>query len=171
MGIVVHLKQKPHGFTLIELLIVIVIISIVSGVAMLTLNHHQNKEIETLATQITRLLSLAEEEAMLRPATLGLAFTPNTFQFFIYHPEIKNHWQALDKLPFISRSIPSNIQITLQSAGQEIPLDGQPHIMILPSNELSPFVLFIGKKDHAPIRQITGKSDGAITNEAYHAEE
>src|SRR5258708_39791946 len=88
-------KGRGYGFTLIEILIVIVIISIVSGIAALTISRNQQKQYEYLANSLAHLITLAEEEAMLRPATLGLAFTPNSFQFFEYHNKIdknKTHW-------------------------------------------------------------------------------
>src|SRR5438105_3387067 len=73
--------RRTLGFTLIEILIVIVIISIVTGIAALTISRNQQKQYEYLATSLSHLITLAEEEAMLRPTTLGLAFTDHTFQF------------------------------------------------------------------------------------------
>ncbi len=68
---------------MIEVLIVILIISIVSGVAVITMStgQHQQSHRETL--QITEEIRLAQQEALLRPATLSMTVTGNAIQFSI----------------------------------------------------------------------------------------
>jgi general secretion pathway protein H len=92
-------RRDFSGFTLIEILIVIVIISIVGGAALLTISNNKNKQLQTAAHQLAATLLVAEEEAMLRPATLGLAFTPSTFQFYQY---IKQQQENLLKIKIVS---------------------------------------------------------------------
>ena len=66
---VMGMHQAKRGFTLLELLVVLVIISIVASMAMLTIGHNQNKEMETFTKELTQTLTLAEEQACcsLRP--------------------------------------------------------------------------------------------------------
>ena len=61
----------------------------------------EKKDIEALGKEITNLLVLASEEAMLRPALLGLAFTPTTFQFHIYQEDKtrSSTWKPIAKPP------------------------------------------------------------------------
>lgn len=151
--------QLRNGFTLIEILIVMLIISIVSSIAVLTITHNQNKNLDYLAMQLTRLISLAEEEAMLRPATLGLAFTPTTFQLYEYQKN-KKKWQPLTASPFQARQY--NAHLILQIHQENVSLNGQPQLIISESGDITPFVILIGKKDASPLYKIIGQANGSV---------
>lgn len=166
-------KEENHGFTLIELLIVIVIISIVAGIAVITIGGNQRKQYETLSKQLVNSILLAEQEAMLRPATLGLAFTSNSFQFYTLNEDEKTHknkWNPITKAPLGLHSLPANIQITLKINAETVPADGQPKLIITPSNDLTPFVILIGKPDENPYYQVIGKANGEVTNATFQQE-
>ena len=150
--------KKCGGFTLIEILIVMVIISIVSGVAVLTITSNQSKSVEYFANRLTHLIQLSEEEAMLRPATLGLALTPVSFEFYEY----KKKWLPLSDKIFGRQSIPGSIKISLSVENNNAPLDGRPHIVISPSGDLSSFVIFVGKKNKPPMFKIIGEANGSV---------
>lgn len=165
-------QQNNNGFTLIEILIVMIIISIVAGIAMITIHTNQRKQSETLAHLLVNTIQLAEQEAMLRPATLGLAFTPKNFQFYIIeHDKEKNidKWQPLSK-PLGSYKIPDDTKITLNIHDETVPANGEPKLIITPSNDLTPFVILIGKQGQTPYYQITGKANGEVTSDVFQAE-
>jgi len=69
------------GFTLIEILVVILIISIVTSVALLSISRNENRQLETFTKDLVQTLTLAQEQAMLQPAVLGLAIERHTYQF------------------------------------------------------------------------------------------
>jgi general secretion pathway protein H len=156
------------GFTLIELLIVIVIISIVSSVALLTISHNQNKNIENFSHEFVHLMTLAEHEAMLRPATLGLAFTDSSYQFYIYKPGMK--WQPLTDKNLNLHRIPNKTHITLKMNNKIIALNGKPIIIISESGDITPFEILLGEPEKYPTYEITGQANGIIKSEAIHAE-
>lgn len=161
------------GFTLIELLIVIVIISIVAGIAVITIGSNQHKQYETLAKQLTNSILLAEQEALLRPATLGLAFTSNSFQFYTLTQDAKTNkhkWSPITKAPLGFHSIPANTRVTLKINNEIVPGDGQPKLIITPSNDLTPFIILIGKPEENPYYQIIGKANGEVTNAIFQQE-
>lgn len=167
------MKKKMTGFTLIELLIVMIIITIVAGVATITVTASQRKQYETLANQLVNLILLAEQEAMLRPATLGLGFTPQTFQFYTIEHDTKNNsdkWVPIDKAPLASHTIPAHTRITLNIHDETVPANGEPKLVITPSNDLTPFVIYIGKQDENPYYQIVGKANGEVTSEVFRSE-
>jgi general secretion pathway protein H len=165
------IKKSCNGFTLIELLIVMLIISIVAGIAVITVSTNQHKQYETMAKQLVNTFMLAEQEAMLRPATLGFALTANTFQFYILqYNKNKYTWQVIDQPSLGLRSIPAKMQITLKMNGEIIPANGEPHLIISPSNDLTPFIILIGKKHETPYYQVIGKANGEVTSEAVKTE-
>lgn len=170
--------MKYAGFTLIEILIVILIISIVSSIAVLTISHNQNKRMEYFANDLADLISLAEEEAMLRPAVLGLVFTKNQFQFYEYQPAAKknNLWVVLGNDPtFHPHDLPSDIKVTLKIEGQIVPPAEDlknvfPALIISGTTDITPFIILIGKKNGEPRYQIKGNANGMISADVYHAE-
>ncbi len=165
--------KKSFGFTLIEVLIVMVIISIVASVAVITLHTNQRKTYETLANELVNAILLAEEEAMLRPAVVGLGFTSNTFQFFTVQRDAKtnqNKWMPIQKPALKAHPLPANTQIILKIHGETVAINGQPQLIITPSNDLTPFVILIGKHDENPYYQVIGKANGEVVSEAIKAE-
>jgi general secretion pathway protein H len=161
--------RSSRGFTLIEILIVIVIISIISTVAVLSMRFNQNKQLEHLAKQIVNFTTLAEEEAILRPATLGLAISPRSFQFFEYS-ETQKKWLALSDANLGKHAIADTMEVTLKIQGQDVPLDGLPKIIISASGDLTPFEILIGKKNAAPFYRVIGKANGEVWS-GYAADE
>jgi general secretion pathway protein H len=165
--------KKKAGFTLIEVLIVMVIISIVAGVAVMTIQVNQRKQYETLANQLVNAITLAEQEAMLRPATLGLAFTSTAWQFYSVKRDTKTNreqWFPLDIPALKSHAFPANTKITLNIQGKIIPAKGAPELVITPGNDLAPFVIYIGKKGEHPYYQVTGKANGEVMSATIQAE-
>jgi general secretion pathway protein H len=168
------MSQKTNGFTLIELLIVILIISITAGIAAVTVSTNQRKQYEVMAAQLTNIFLLAEQEAMLRSASLGFVLKEHSFQFYIFQrskkPGNSYEWQALTQTPLALHAIPKDMQLTLKINAETVPTDGQPHVIISPSNDLTPFVIFIGKKHETPYYQVTGKANGEVTHAVITAE-
>jgi general secretion pathway protein H len=165
--------RQANGFTLIELLIVMLIISIVAGIAVITINTNHHKQYETTAKQLVNTFNLAEQEAMLRPATIGFALNGNSFQFYEFHQSKKpedNGWQPTQQAALSVQHIPDNMQITLYIHGERIPADGKPQLIITPSNDITPFVLLIGKKEETPYYRVIGKANGEVTSEAVTEE-
>ena len=158
---VVTMQMRNKGFTLIEILIVIVIISIVASVATLTIHFNRNKQMETLANQLVDLINLAEEEAILRPAVLGLALTANSFQIYSYQE--KDHaWEPLKNHVFRAREIPDHMQIVLKIHNKIIPANGIPQLIISQSGDIPAFILSIGQAKQPPLYQVIGEESGNV---------
>ncbi len=151
--------NNQQGFTLIELLIVIVIISIVSSVAVLTVHNNQNKRLQAMAEQLANVLQLAEEEALLRPATLGFKLTKTSFQFYLYHENGKHPWQPMNDRIYGLHHIPDDVEIKFKT-DEEIP-ENTPQL-IISGGSITPFTLLIGKKDEPARYKIVGASNGTI---------
>jgi general secretion pathway protein H len=163
--------MSEKGFTLIEILIVMLIISIVSGVAVLTISNNQRKQMEMLADKLVNLITLAEEEAMLRPATLGLAFTPQSYQFFRFvEPGTAETtaWQPLETRNFTRQMLPTNVSISIKVAGQTLELNGKPQIIITASGDVAPFIITIGKMGEKPAYAVINNNAGTLKAEALN---
>lgn len=163
-------KTRARGFTLIELLIVILIISIVTSFAVLSIHFNQNKQLESLSNQIVNTLQLAQEEALLRQTTLGLEITSSTYQFFEFHEaeETENAWRPVAASPLARHQLPDTIQLSLHL--QNPTEEEHPKIIIAPNGDMTPFTLYIGKKHKPPRYKLVGEENGLIKNELIDEE-
>lgn len=165
--------RKQQGFTLIEVLIVIFIISIATTMTLLSIGKNENREIETFAKEVTQMVSLAEEQAMLEPHVMGISLQPRAIQFASLNTDKetqKKSWLPMTDHALNQHAIPSNIQISLHIAGNPVSLnatqEGDPQIIISTNGDITPFVMYIGKKGKQPLFAITADADGNITKTA-----
>jgi general secretion pathway protein H len=149
------MKTKHNGYTLIEILVVLLIISIVTSVAMLNIGQNKNKQLETFANELTQIVTLAEEQAMLQPMVLGLSFNERSMQFSSF----KNTWRPLQDAQFSKHGIPNNIQINVQGGAKS-----GPEIIISSNGDITPFTIYLSQKGKEPRYVIKGEADGTVTN-------
>jgi general secretion pathway protein H len=163
--------MRNAGYTLIEILIVLFILGIVTSVALLSINQNDNKRMESFANEITQIMTLAEEQAMLEPNVLGLSITEHAFQFASLQPgkgSKKNSWLPLEDVILGKHHIPRNIQIAIAVGGTPLNVDnlgGDPQIIISMNGDITPFTIYVSKKGEKPRYAIIGDGDGNVTNQ------
>lgn len=163
--------KRLAGFTLIELLIVMFIISIVTSVALLTISHNENHQMESFTHEITQLLTLAQEQAILEPTVLGLVLTGHSYQFASLEGNTiskNNSWNLLNDTLLGIHTIPDNLQLEMKIGNAAIAANNDtntinPQIVISTNGDMTPFTLYIGKKAKKPRYAITGDANGNIT--------
>lgn len=168
---ILPLKKKgerlhQQGFTLIEILIVIVIISIISSVAILSIGINKDKQLDSISDQLINIFTLAEQEALLEPATIGFVLTPNSFQFYTYTKKgaDESPWEAITGTTLGTHHLPDDVQITLKIQGKTVK-GVEPKLILSPSGDITPFVLYISRKGVAPRYKIVGTANGNIKKE------
>jgi general secretion pathway protein H len=158
--------KRAAGFTLIEILVVLFIISIVSTVALLSINRNTNKEIETYAKQIAQMLALAQEQAMVQSNVVGLMVKSQTLTFTSLHmgdAKQKNTWQPLQESVLGTQKVPSDLQLKVGGGNASDGNSANPQIIISTNGDVTPFTIYIGKKGEKPLYAITGDADGQVT--------
>lgn len=166
---------REKGYTLIEILIVLFIISIVTTVALLSINRNENKRLEAFANELTQVVTLAEEHAMLQPTVLGLTFNEQSFQFAALKTSIngngekKNNWESLQDNVLGRHVIPNNIELNIEVGNNHLTSSNDaekinPQIIISTNGDVTPFTIYVGKKGEKPRYVITGDADGNVTN-------
>lgn len=166
------LSKGVKGYTLIEILIVLFIVSIVTTVALLTIHRNENKEMETFANDLTQMLSLATEQALLEPRVLGLSISEHSVQFAgLQHNERENKqvWQPLQDNLLGQRKIPSHMHLGVKAAEEKLAINPSkelinPQIIISTNGDITPFIIYVGKKGQKPRYAIIGDSTGHVTS-------
>src|SRR4051812_704300 len=134
--------MKARGFTLIEILIVMVIISIVATTAMLTIHFNQRKQVEDFSEQLSDLISLAENNAMMHSVPYGIALSNHAIQFYVWN-ENKKTWEIAPSHVFHEKKLLDNMRIVLKIHDQTIPADGVPRLIVSPNGDLPEFVFYV----------------------------
>lgn len=167
------MKDKQHGYTLIEILIVLFIISIVSSVALLSINRNENRQLEAFANELAEMLTLAEEQAMLQPTVLGLIVDDQSLHFATYQAANKlkenNKWIPLQDKILGMQSIPNEVKVSVELQGNTTEIKKAegvetPQIIISTNGDLTPFTIYVGKKGKKPRYVIRGDADGHVSN-------
>lgn len=160
-----------HGYTLIEILIVIFIISIVSTVAILSIGRSHHQRLSAMASQVAQLMTLAEEQAMLQPAVMGMSISGQAIQFAVYQAPVNNKgkpsWLPWQEKPLQPHPIPDDMVLVLTLNGHEAMDEknaAQP-VVISTSGDITPFTLSIGMKGREPEYVVRGEADGTITTQ------
>ena len=139
-------RAAPAGFTLVEILVVLLIVSIMSGIALANLpGFAQTRDFDTEARRLKKLLDMAREESVIQAAELGFAPTEDGYAFHVYD-EFNQKWQEYEQSPFQQRSLPDNVEMRLEVENQEFTLTTEkksttPPLLILSSGEITPFTL------------------------------
>lgn len=161
------------GFTLIEVLIVLLIISIVTGMAVLSIRPNEHQQIDRFGKTFLNQLELAEEEALLRTVVLGVTLREHDYQFMQWvlgqHGK-KGHWEALNHPLLNEVFIPRGLKLQLQMNRREKSSNrtNQPQIVISTNGNMTPFDLAVGKSGRKPRFVIHGRENGELTGDVIN---
>lgn len=160
-----------RGFTLAEVIIVIFILALVSGILLLRLGSTSPVRVtERAAKQLQSFLIVAQEQALLQPAVLGLSLADEGYQVLELRDTSVGQWVPLEERARFWQAHPldSNIQLTLFVNQKQVAVpsllraSNQPQITMLPSGELTPFELFIQHRSGSVAYRITGNFAGQL---------
>ena len=115
-------RRLQKGFTLFEIMVVMVIISIVTGVTVLSFNTDNSpRELDREARRLFQVLRLLSDEAVLQNKEFGLEIYEDGYSFLQFEFD-NNEWLEFDDLElFRAYLIPESMRLVLYS--QDIPFE------------------------------------------------
>lgn len=121
-------RSAMGGFTLIEILIVMLIIGIIMGLAVLSINLNTSSILEDEIGRVRSLTMMAGEEAILQGEEMAVEMHSNGYQF-LRLLQTADAWQWApvtgDKL-FRPRCFPTGVEINLEIEGEPVTLEKMP---------------------------------------------
>ena len=155
-------RQSSTGFTLIEILVVLLLITILTGVAVTQLPAiAQNSDFDTEARRLELLLNMAKNEALLESMEYGFGPTRDGYEFLRYD-DMSQEWQQLDA-PFNPRKLPEDIRLTVRAESSDYGLEGEnvPPVLLLSSGETTPVTM--------TLRSRRGSLERILESDGYSA--
>lgn len=157
-------SPKQSGFTLIEVLLVIVLMAVLMGVAVVSLNpsdpsRRVQQERERLQAKVGYARLLAETDQI----EVGLQLLPEGYRFLRFD-KTRQQWYAIDNDPALKPQETLGIAYSWRDAGvaQSIivstePTEGavEPDMLLLSSGEATPGELSIRSRDDARVESLT----------------
>ncbi len=156
------MPSRLRGFTLIELLVVLVIVSIISAAAVLSLGALDGSPpAKHAAEQLAALADLAAQQAVMQGRQYGLRVLPHAYEFLLYDG---SNWSPVQNDNLLRvRQLGNDVSLSLQLEGTAVILpknnnkngagsdsnDGsgkqaiKPQIMLLSSGEITPFQITV----------------------------
>ncbi|AHL31774.1 general secretion pathway protein GspH [Pseudomonas brassicacearum] len=131
--------RHSRGFTLLELMVVIVLIGALLGMVSLAIGPSPAREARQQAQDFIRVVQQLRERAVLDGQEYGVRIQPRGYQ--AVRLETRG-WTAVSAL----HRLPETLTLGLEQDGQRLTLDeaqGSPQLLMLSSDEISPFRLFI----------------------------
>ena len=154
-----------RGFTLIEILVVLLIVSIMTGVVLVNLPRFaQTDDFDTEANRLKVVLEMLRDEALVQANEYGLRPGRRGYEFYIYNERLQV-WEVLAERPFTARTLPADVSLSVRVEGHELQFgeDDAPPILILSSGEITPFELRIESNlDDELLRTLESDGYGAI---------
>jgi len=148
-----HARMRA-GFSLVEMLVVVLIIGLMTGVAVLSLNIADSHPARHSALQLAEILRTASEEAGIEGRSLALGFWQRGWRFYELRAGVS--WQPLqDDALLRARQLPDGVHLALQLQGEDVHLQHEdkthPQVFLLASGEMQPFVLELRDGHRAPM--------------------
>ena len=145
-------NQAP-GFRLVEILVVLIIVSVMSGIVVTSLpSSFQNSDFDEESLRLKTVIELIREESLTRASEYGLKTDKDNYSFFVYN-EIEQNWTQLNTKPYaehklgygilLKTSIEDNELILTDEEDEESSVPNAPRILLLSSGEMTPFEITI----------------------------
>lgn len=165
-------RLHNKAFTLIELLVVLVIIGIIlSFVLLATGQLGKDRQLKSFANHIHHLIPLLQQQALLYPATIGIAVSEQRLDYYRYVAKEDGsfQWQALPDHALLAWQSMQGIQLSL-TTDQKLQFQKasgpNPQIVLYPSGTMTAFRLRFALSGESALWEIIGKRNGEVILQA-----
>lgn len=153
------MRQSSKGFTLLELMVVMVLIGVILGMVGLTKGSSPARLARQEANVLIQLIETLREQAVLEGHEFGLRLERESYQVLRLQQQ---GWREMGK----TYQLPKPLQLHFETPGRAesaIPQRDQPQLLILSSDQVTPFTLHLQAEQRSLIRfSSDGISEAAL---------
>jgi general secretion pathway protein H len=165
--------RRASGFTLLEVLVVVIIISIITTMAVISVNVlGGDHEMQQEAARLQAILLQTREDATLQSRDIGLRLDESGYEFLEFEGRM-GLWRGVVDDPLLRpRSLPAGLRLSLrledrtvqmkprQPATEREPI--QPQVILQASGDLVPFDIVFARDGTDELRRVSGTLEGRI---------
>lgn len=120
-----------RGFTLIEVLVVMVLVSMMLGLAVVSIGDGFQRKMRGEAERLQAVLIAAADEAIYNNSSIGIYFSKDGY-LLLRHDPVVNGWVAMRNRPFTQYTLPANMLIewTVEGFAKPSDLEGTEYVEI-----------------------------------------
>ncbi len=174
---------RGSGFTLIEILVVVVIMGIISAIVVLGLgNLGDDRDLRTEARRMSTLIEMASDEATLQGRDFGLELMQGGYRFVEFDP-LSEQWSevigddlmrprrlaegtefdlVLEDKRVLLKLDAAETQKSDDDDNRDLSDDYLPHVLVLSSGDITPFVLEIYRNSDRASIQLSATPAGEL---------
>ncbi len=174
---------RGSGFTLIEILVVVVIMGIISAIVVLGLgNLGDDRDLRTEARRMSTLIEMASDEATLQGRDFGLELMQGGYRFVEFDP-LSEQWSevigddlmrprrlaegtefdlVLEDKRVLLKLDAAEAQKSDDDDNRDLSDDYLPHVLVLSSGDITPFVLEIYRNSDRASIQLSATPAGEL---------
>lgn len=160
----VLIQRNNDGFTLLEVLVVTLIISVLMGLAVLSVSASSRGNLDAETERLQQVLQAAADEAVFQKKKLGIVLNSNEYSIVAYNTSQKK-WENLQEKYFRVHQFPNDVTIVLSVIGSskvasdEARVAAQkPSAIFYPAGIITPFKISITQPNYSVSNKI--ESDG-----------
>lgn len=129
----------------------------------------QDRQVQTVARELNTIIPVAQQQAILQPAVLGLQITAHQYAFYRFIINTKSNtgfWQLISRDRVLTNKIlPAQIKLAITTAQQNLLTNvnaAQPQIIFFPSGDMTPFTITIGATKQPGAYNLIGQANGSV---------
>lgn len=163
-------RGASRGFTLVELMVVLLIIGLMTGIAVLSMDLTRGDAARQVAVRLRDVVDVAHEQADMQGRNLAIGFWKHGWRF--YELNDQGRWQVPLKDPLLrARRLDAGMDFRLRLEGLDVTLADtdktHPQVYLLAGGDAQPFTLDIVQSDVVRMR-VKGDSLGTVTANPVH---